>query len=458
MPSRIVLLCLSLVLLTALVGCGGGAEPAAIPTVAALPTITPIQPTNTPVLPPTWTPAPTAVLTCDRLIAQTAQSAQRVCADLETGQACFVADRAGLTLRPVNDAPAFAAPGDRINQTLFSRIDTTAYDPLSSTWGMALLNVQADPPGVASGQWVMVALYGEATVFDAGNGTAPFQSMNIHTGFADPQCAEAPLPGVLIQNPTGVEAEVTINGLPVRFDGTLFVRAQGQGSMVIAVLSRSAQVTADGIPLTAPAGTELHTFLGGEDGYTISAPVTLEPLDTTRTAFLPLVALPRAVAVGPPVLETRAPDNNPDMVATPVLDTPTPTATSVLPFEGTPPGGAFLTYGGKRLDVLGNVVTGTVPENGSDSWVFTPHGLGPDSFDYFEVTAFGEWDPVLTIESATWGPYETDYDGSPSEVEVYAASLAGSGGDWRIVIRDTLGRGGAYTIRYTCQGPCPPLE
>ncbi len=457
MPTRLIWSVRSLLALLVLLlaGCAGQGEPVVIPTVAQIPTVTPIPPTNTPVpIPPTWTPPPTLPPTCGQIIAAAGAAAPSLCGSAAVGEACYVAPRAALTARSVNAPPAFAAPGERAPLTLASRLDTGGYDPDSGTWGMILAQVRADPPEVPPGQWVTIVQFGEATIFDGGDGVAPFQSLQLHAGFGDPRCDQAPLPGALIQSVTGGDAVLAINGVSLRFDGTLLIRAQGQGTMQVTVLYGQAVATAPGGEvLEAPAGTEINTPLGGASGYVATGPVTLKPLNTANTAYLPLVALPRPVAIAPPALPTQAGPGLSQQVAT-YMPTEEALPTSAVPFQGTPPGGVYLTFGGKRIE-LGATVTGAIREGGSDSWVFTPHGLGPESVDYFEVVALGNWDPVLTLESATWGIYEENLNLSEGSVEVFSGPLAGSGGDWRITIRAAGGEGGSYTLRFACFGSCP---
>jgi hypothetical protein len=324
---------------------------------------------------------------------------------------------------------------------------------------MSLMRLQADGPGTVPGQVVTAVLFGEVIVMDAGDGLTPYQSMLIHTGFGSPECSELPVPGVLLQSMTGEYAGVTLNGLPLRFNGTVLVRAQGEGLMRVSTLQGLLQTaTFSGELLDAPAGTAIQTPLGGADGFHATGPVELGPLNAAEVTFVPLASLPRAVAVGPSVRATYQPVPTVDLSSITLAPrrTATPTSTPYAPFSGEPPNG-ILTYEGKRI-VNGSQVSGTVPEGGQDSWVFEPSGYGPASFDYFDVTALGGWDPVLTIESASWGVYEELYNLSNSEAEEYFGSLAGSGGDWRIIIRDYLGRGGAYTLTYQCQGPCVPPQ
>ncbi len=445
MSPRIALLSLSLFLL-ALFGCSRQPDNILL-TPLALPTPTPVPPTETPLpLPPTWTPSPTPQLACGQVVGNAARAAASRCQGMALGEACLASPRAALVPLAGAAVPGFAAPGDRAPLAAVSRVGTFPFDPAAAAWGLALLRVPADPPG----QSVTVALFGEALVSDAGDGSAPFHSMRVQTG-GPPACDSAPLPGVLLQNATGQPASLTVNGLAVQFVGTLLVRAQGGGEMRLAVLQGQAETTADdGAPLRAPAGTELRAPLAGADGYQVAAPLRLEPL-SAPTAFLPLPALPQAVAIGPPLQATR-PGPSVDIVALP-SPTVEPSPTPYAPFYGTPPSGAYLFFRGRRIEE-GNTVTGVVPQGGQEVWVFEPQGVGPDSYDFFEVTALSDWDPVLTIESATWGVYEEDFNASDGPIEAFAAPLAGSGGNWRIIIRDALGGGGGYTLRYDCQGPC----
>ena len=329
--------------------------------------------------------------------------------------------------------------------------------PLTLRAAPLLLSV-ATLPGARPDQAAGLLLYGDATVVDIGGGSAPFQNLVVLTGLPDPYCAAGPLPGVILQTPSGMTTDHLINGVLVRLRGTLLIRAPAQATMELALLSGRAEVsTADG-GIEMPAGTQVYTVLGGESGFEPVGPLTLQPLSEANRAALPLSALPRAVAVSLPLAATAEPVQATAVTfVLPPTRTPIPTATPLVPFVGTPPGGVYLTFSGKRLEP-GSTATGSVPAGGSDSWVFTPRGLAPASADAFTVTALGDWDPILTIESATWGLYVPEYDTAADRMELYLASLAGSGGDWRITIRDADGGGGNYTIRYTCVGACSNVE
>ncbi|GAB4575257.1 MAG: hypothetical protein Kow0077_25850 [Anaerolineae bacterium] len=449
-----------LLVLALLAGCATGG-PAAIPTVAVLPSATPI-PTATATstsrrVPPTWTPHPATPQTCTGLIATTAQQAQTLCGDTAAWEACFVAPRITPGLRDPNAAPVFSAPGQRLPTSLLTHLTTAPYDASAGTWGMALLRT-AERPDAAPFEATTLVLYGDATVYDAGSAAGPFRSIYVLTGFADPWCEGGPLPGVLVQSGIGLPDTLVINTVEVRFQGTLLVRAPAQTWMDIAVLNGQAEITLPDGGITLQAGSEFFTLLGGANGFEPVGAPEIRPLSAENRQALPLAALPRAVAVNPPPQPTRDLLNNPPTATPTVLLSPTvtrtPTITPYAPFpDRTPPGGVYLTFEGKRIEV-GDRINSVVPPGGSDSWVFTPRGQGPNAFDSFEVQAVGNWDPILIIESATFGVFEPEYDSAAGPLEVYRAPLGSSGGDWKITIRDADGGGGAYSIRYRCLGPC----
>lgn len=454
MSIRTTALLLGLSLFIALTGCAGASVPVAIPTVAALPTSTPRPPTATPP-PPTWTPQPTAPPDCGQVVAETGHAASTFCGGISAGTACLVASSAQV-IQASGESVPFGEPGTTALLNTFQRIDTAAYDPARSSWGMAALNIATSAPGGEPGSAVTAILFGETALFDASGGAAPFQQIYLHTGWVDGQCDLAPLPGVLFQSAAGT-AWLTINGLPVQFDGSLLVRAQASDQMWITVLRGAAQATlSDGTLLDAPAGGTIQTPLGGDNGYLTIGPLTLQPLEPAQMTYLPLVALPRVAAVAPPLRPTDDGPSALEALATfAVTQEPSPTPSG--PFEGTPPGGIYLTYGGDSIQP-GTTVTGSVPPGGTAVWAFIPAGLAPDSYDNFEVEALSEWDPMITLESATWGMYIENKNNSDSTVENFIAPLAGSGGGWRIIISDANGSGGTYRLRYICRGPCPPVS
>ncbi len=463
MKARLILPCVGLVLVGLLAGCASQPAPLNIPTAAALPTVTPSltePPTITPP-PSTPSPEPTEVLSCTARIARTTTLAQELCGNTRADEACLVSPGVTVGLRSPEQTLPLQAAGDRAALAGLNRISTGPFDAAAGTWGMALLRSSARPDATPF-EATTLLLFGDATVFDVGSAEGPFRSIYVLTGGADPWCGGGPLPGVLLQNGIGLADTLTINTVQVRFNGTLLVRVPAQMWMEIAVLTGEAEIVTPDGGLALRGGTQYFTLLGGDFGYEPVGAPQVQLLNARNRTDLPLAALPRLVAVSAAAMPTADTLNQtatprPTFNIPPTV-TPAPTATPVEPFAGQePPGGVYLTFEGKRIEP-GDRLNSAVPAGGSDRWVFTPRGYGPDSTDSFEVQAVGDWDPVIIIESATFGIYEPEYDRTAGPLELYRASLAGSGGDWRITIRDADRGGGAYTIRYECLGPCLPPE
>ena len=460
MKARMILPVLSLILLA---GCASGPTLQVIPTAAVLPSVTPeiIKPPTASPLPPTLTPQPTTPLTCSQQIVQTTGRAQSLCGNTSTGEACLVSSGITQGMRAEGDAPPLFAAGDRAALARFNRLSTAPYDAAAGTWGMAVLRTSQRPDS-APYEATTLLLYGDTTVFDVGGAEGPFRSIYVLTGGDDPWCDGGPLPGLLLQNGIGLADTLTINTVQVRFSGTVLVRVPAQAWMEIAVLNGQAEIVTPEGGIALQGGSQYWTLLGGDFGYEPVGAPQVQPLNEANRLALPLAALPRTVAISAAALPTVDTFNQ---TVTPIPTfnipatvTPVPSPTPAVPFQGqTAPGGVYLSYEGQRIAV-GDRLNSAIPAGGGESWVFTPSGYGPDSVDSFEIQAVGDWDPVVKVESATFGLYEPEYDGSAGPVEIYRASLAGSGGDWRITIRDADGGGGAYTIRYLCLGPCQPPE
>ena len=84
----------------------------------------------------------------------------------------------------------------------------------------------------------------------------PLQVFQLETGLeSGSACDAAPPDGLLVQTPEGV-AEVTflVNQVNIQMRATAFMQAQANGDMMVAVLEGEAQVTAQGVTQSVPAG------------------------------------------------------------------------------------------------------------------------------------------------------------------------------------------------------------
>lgn len=72
------------------------------------------------------------------------------------------------------------------------------------------------------------------------------QAFSLQSGAQQPECAEAPENGILIQAPSGLEnVPLQINGVEIALNSTMFVQSQPGGDLTIEVLDGTARVTAN---------------------------------------------------------------------------------------------------------------------------------------------------------------------------------------------------------------------
>jgi SH3 domain-containing protein len=113
------------------------------------------------------------------------------------------------------------------------------------------------------------------------------QSIFLKTGETTASCTDAPPSMLMIQAPGGMNASINVNGVDIRFDGSLVVHVSDDHTMQVVVLGGGANV--DGVSL--PAGFTLNIPLS-DDGHSSNGAATgLRPINEGERNFLtPLTA------------------------------------------------------------------------------------------------------------------------------------------------------------------------
>lgn len=135
------------------------------------------------------------------------------------------------------------------------------------------------------------------------NARTPMQAFVLHTGADAADCAEAPPSLLVIQSPGGVAASITVNGVDIRFDSAIALRAP-DGTLQVIALGGSTAV--DRIPV--PAGFTLDVPLG-EGNRAPAGPATgLRPISGGERDALNRVAggLPESLLYSPLSVPTAA--------------------------------------------------------------------------------------------------------------------------------------------------------
>ncbi|MEO1162591.1 MAG: thrombospondin type 3 repeat-containing protein [Chloroflexota bacterium] len=243
---------------------------------------------------------------CPDIVTQALESVDDFCATIGRNQACY--GNFNLSAEPQPDAPAFTfdAVGDVTDVDNIFSLELTGLDEEAGTWGVAVLNLQADIPNTLPGQNVTFVLFGDVQIENASTDEqSPMQAFYLSTGIGDSACEEAPESGLLIQTPDGVE-EVTfnINGVDVQVGSTVLFQTESitedENELLVTTVEGSAALQFDDENYPVVAGTQARLPLNGQL-LPVGRPDLPEAYDENRVRPLPVNGLPRRINVPPPL-------------------------------------------------------------------------------------------------------------------------------------------------------------
>ena len=285
--------------------------------------------------------------TCLEQIQAALTSSSEVCSDMGQNQACYGSQPVQAVAIDGATDFSFAAPGDLAD---LNAIDSLQLSPLNSPdeWGVALMQVQVNPPNTQPDQYMAMVLFGEVMIENVGgrlpptlNGTirgsanlrsgpgtnfrivgagsdglevmvdgrnaastwfhfqipdadsawifgdlikiegdfntlptleagevpgSAFHSMQAFTfrsGVAGGQCIGAPQDGILVQTtPDQGEVRLQANEVDIRLGSTVFLQAVAGETMTVDVIDDQAQVTAQDVTVSVPAGARAQNSAG----------------------------------------------------------------------------------------------------------------------------------------------------------------------------------------------------
>lgn len=185
---------------------------------------------------------------CVSIVEQALQSVGSACAELGRNEACYGHINVDATFREDIEAQ-FETNGDIVDVGDLQSLLTQAADPTGETWGVALVNLQADLPDDSEDN-VTLVLFGDAEITSAVSDdpdsefTAPMQAITLRSGQTD-ACEQAP-DGLLIRSPEGQRARVMVNGVELTLSSATFITADANSDMGIQGLEGEIEVTAQG--------------------------------------------------------------------------------------------------------------------------------------------------------------------------------------------------------------------
>lgn len=162
---------------------------------------------------------------CPAAVEEALSSVDDNCSNLDRNYACYgsalVESTTVVEPRPEN---FFVQPADRAELLQLRDIRPQPLDTSRGSFGIGVLNVQADVPNSLPGQAVIFLLMGDARLINDGapfSADQPFQAFYFVPGIGQADCYEAE-PLLTIQTPGSITITVTLNGIETEMSpGTL---------------------------------------------------------------------------------------------------------------------------------------------------------------------------------------------------------------------------------------------
>lgn len=244
---------------------------------------------------------------CPSLVEQALTIIDEACGDLGRNVACYGhghIDAKSIEEEPLGD---FSTSGDI---TDIEDIYTLATAPMrveEDVWGIAILSLQANLPGTIPGQAVTFLLYGDAQITsdtdeqnEKTNDDDPFQAFRYTSGIGEPQCAEAPHDGLLIQSPEGVTVNFTVNGIDITLGSTVLIQSNNNATSFTNI-EGSVTISAGGVSQSLDVGQSLT--VNTIDGV-VQAPPAPTQFSMQVISSAPVASLPQQVPLPTPVGQT----------------------------------------------------------------------------------------------------------------------------------------------------------
>lgn len=216
-------------------------------------------------------PALAQAADCPNVVQQAFDTANGQCQNMGRNQMCYAHPNAFATGKPGVNGFNFNKPGDKVNLGDLASLKLGRYNKQEGTWGVAVMRVQANLPDSAPGQNVIMIVFGDTQVADAG-GNGPMQAFYMRTGTGKPGCRAMPQSGMLIQTPKGGQkVELVANGVQLSIGSTVFLTAPGKTeddkkpTLWVYTVEGSVDVTSDGVTVTVPGGTQTCVPLDDQD-------------------------------------------------------------------------------------------------------------------------------------------------------------------------------------------------
>lgn len=163
---------------------------------------------------------------CPTIVETALQSVDSICSSIDRNSACYGASVLdSLTVVQPRPVDFFDAPGDKAGLSQLREIRPATVDIENGTFGVGVLNLQANIPNTLPGQGVIFLIMGGARLTNEVELTSttetPFETFYFLPGIGQSDCYEAE-PMLTIQTPGNISVKIALNGVETEMSpGTL---------------------------------------------------------------------------------------------------------------------------------------------------------------------------------------------------------------------------------------------
>lgn len=355
--------------------------------------------------------------TCPDLVAEALTATDSACTGISRNQACY--GNISINAELADDTLTFDKQGDMVDLTDIERMTLSPYIEADSSWGVALMSVQANIPDTVPGQNVTFLLFGDVDIANAGDAMEAFY---FSSGVGTAGCKEAQN-GILITTPEGVGTiELVANNVSIELGSTAFLTAEPAEMMTVALLGGNATVTADG---------ESQSF---EGGFQVEIPIG-EDLEPTGPPTEPEEIVEELIVDLPDVM-VFTPEEDPDDDSGSNGGTGDVVGVDIVPLSGT---WSFAVDSVTGSDGCPPMMTSAI-----ESQPIPPTTI--EFGDTFDLGAF-----MSSVDDAGL-PGNIEYGNPSPGVFTMSFSMEGASFTWTMTIASETQMYGAYTMDMSAAG------
>lgn len=223
-------------------------------------------------------PATAQAQTCSAIVSEALSALGTDCANLSRNTTCYGNEEiTKAVFAEVVPAGFYSQAGDRAGLTETIAIQTGPLDQAQGTWGLNVMNVNANVPLEASPKGVVFIQFGgvevengvepadAVEVASVSGELTPMQRFYFNTGIGDVPCAEAPSL-LFIQGPNNSSVDLQIFDQHVRIQSTIIVRMNATGDAIELIVLSGLAILQPGTPdeVIVPPGYVTTIALGPE--------------------------------------------------------------------------------------------------------------------------------------------------------------------------------------------------